>query len=145
MIEYASKAGLAWFLGFFPFFEIYAAVPASMAVGLDHTSAAFWSVLGNYCPVLLIVFGYERLMRIEKVRNWLARRSSERFQRLVNRYGAWFILLVTPWIGIWVVAVTAQLLGMKRSTLLLYSLISIASYGFAIAFGIEKGLSVFAA
>lgn len=143
MIAYISKAAFAWFMGFFPFFEIYAAVPASMAIGLDHFSAAFWSVFGNYCPVLLIVFGYERLMRIERVRNWLTKRSSERFQRLIDRYGSWFVLLVTPWIGVWVVAATAQLLGMRRSSLLLFSLISISVYGFAIAFGIDRGIAVF--
>lgn len=143
MIEYLSKAGLAWFMGFFPFFEIYVAVPASMALGLDYTSAAFWAIVGNFCPVVLIVFGYERLMRIERVHDWMTRRRSERFEALVNRYGAWFILLITPWIGVWVVAATAQLLGMKRSTLLVYSFISIAVYGTVLALGISKGVAVF--
>lgn len=142
MLEYLSKAGVAWFMGFFPLIEIYAAVPAAIALGLDHISAASWAVAGNYTPVLLIVFGYERLMRIEKLRNWLESRISARFETMVNRYGAWFILLVTPWVGVWIVAATAQFFGMKRSPLLFYSFISVALYGFLIALGVNKGIAL---
>lgn len=143
MIEYASKAGMAWFLGFFPLIEIYAAVPAAIALGLDYISAAFWSVIGNYTPVLLIVYGYDQLMRIERLRRWLEKLRSERFSHLINRYGAWFILLITPWTGVWVVAATAHVFGMKRSTLLLFSFISVAAYGTLIAVGVQQGIAFF--
>lgn len=143
MIEYVSKAGTAWFLGFFPLVEIYAAVPAAIALGLDYISAAFWAVIGNYTPVLLIVFGYDRLMRIERLRSWLEKRRSERFSHMINRYGAWFILFITPWTGVWVVAATARVLGMKRFPLLLFSFISVAVYGTLIAVGVQKGMMLF--
>lgn len=143
VLEYVSRAATAWFLGFFPFFEIYVAVPASIALGLDYVSAVVWSVLGNYTPVLLIVFGYEQLLRVERVKRWLEGRRSERFEVLINRYGTPFILLVTPWIGVWVVATTARLLGMNRSALLIYSLLSICAYAVVIAAGIAFGIDLF--
>lgn len=119
-------------------------MPAAIALGLDHISAASWAIAGNYTPVLLIVFGYDRLRRIEKLRTWLEGRTSERFEHMINRYGAWFILLITPWVGVWIVATTARLLGMKRSPLLLYSFISVALYRFLIAITVNKGIELFA-
>jgi len=46
MVEYIAKAFAAWFIGFFPYFEIYVAVPAAIAMGLDYFSAVTWSVFG---------------------------------------------------------------------------------------------------
>ncbi len=142
MLDYLAKAASAWFLGFFPFFEIYVAVPAALALGLDYASAVIWPVLGNFTPVLLIVFGYRQLMRIERVKRWLGGRTSPRFEELVNRYGAPFILLITPWIGVWLVAATARALGMARRPLLIYSFISIALYAVLIAAGIGLGFEM---
>lgn len=144
VVEYIARAATAWFLGFFPFFEIYVAVPAAIALGLDYLSAVVWSVLGNFTPVLLIVFAYEQLMRANAVRAWLETRRSARFEGLINRYGTPFILLITPWIGVWVVAATARLLGMDRRALLLYSFISIALYAVAIAVAVAVGIDLFA-
>ncbi len=129
-------------MGFFPFFEIYVAVPAAFALGLDAVSAVVWPVLGNVTPVFLIVFGYEQLMRIEGVRRWLQGRRSERFERWIGRYGAPFVLLVTPWIGVWAVAVTAMALGMNRTTLWVYASVSITAYAIAIAAAITFGFGL---
>lgn len=38
MLEYLARAAAAWFVGFFPLAEIYVAVPAAMAAGLDDVS-----------------------------------------------------------------------------------------------------------
>ena len=141
MIEYIGKAALAWVIGFAPFLEIYLAVPAAIASGLDYFSAVLWSVLGNFTPVLLIAFIHDRLMRFERVERWLTGKRSQRFQRWLDRYGGWAIILITPWVGIWVVAATAQALGMKRGVLIGFSLASIVLYAVliavAVAFGIE--------
>lgn len=142
LIDYATRAASAWFLGFFPFFEIYVAVPAAFGLGLDPVSAVVWPVLGNVTPVFLIVFGYERLMRIGRVRRWLLARRSPRFERWIDRYGAPFVLLVTPWIGVWAVAATAQALGMQRAALVAYSLVSISVYAMVIAVGLALGLGL---
>lgn len=51
--------------------------------------------------------------------------------------------MITPWVGIWVVAATAQALGMKRSVLLGFSLASIVLYALLIAAAIALGLEAF--
>ncbi len=140
--DYVARAASAWFLGFFPFFEIYVAVPAAFALGLDPLSAVVWPVLGNVTPVFLIVFGYERLMRVERVRRWLHDRRSVRFERWIDRYGAPFVLLATPWIGVWAVAATAQALGMQRGILVGFAVISITVYAIAIAAGLAFGFDL---
>jgi len=142
LVDYAARAASAWFLGFFPFFEIYVAVPAAFALGLDPVSAVVWPVLGNVTPVFLIVFGYEQLLRVERLRGWLQGRRSARFERWIERYGAPFVLLVTPWIGVWAVAATAQALGMQRATLVGYSVVSIGVYAILIAVGIVFGFDL---
>jgi uncharacterized membrane protein len=138
-LTYLGQAATAWFLGFFPFFEIYVAVPSALALGLDPVSAVVWPVLGNFLPVPLVLFGYRQLMRIGRLRRWLEGRTSERFERLVNRYGAPFVLFITPWIGVWLVAATAHALGMARRPLMLYALVSIAVYAVLIVAGIRLG------
>lgn len=143
MIEYLGKAAVAWLIGFAPMLEIYLAVPAAIAAGLDYFSAVFWSVLGNFTPVLLIALVHDRLMRFERVKRWLTGKRSERFQRSVDRYGGWAIVLITPWVGIWVVAATAQALGMKRSVLIGFSLASIVLYAVVIAVAIALGIEAF--
>jgi uncharacterized membrane protein len=140
--DYSARAASAWFLGFFPFFEIYVAVPAAFGLGLDPVSAVVWPVLGNVTPVFLIVLGYERLMRIERVRRWLDGRRSARFERWIDRYGAPFVLLVTPWIGVWAVAATAQALGMRRAILMSFSIVSITVYAIVIAAGLAFGFGM---
>ncbi len=139
-LDYFAKAASAWFLGFFPFFEIYVAVPAAIAMGLDTVSAIVWPAFGNYLPVPLIVFFYARLRKLPRVGPWLERRASSRAKRLLDRYGAWLILLATPWIGVWAVAATVQALGMDRNKLLVYSLVSIVLYAVALALLIQLGV-----
>ena len=78
---YVIKAATAWFIGFVPFFGIYVAVPAAIALELDYVSAIVWASLGNFTPVLLVVFAFERLRRLPRLGPWLETRSSERFQR----------------------------------------------------------------
>lgn len=145
LIEYLGGAAVAWLVGFAPFLEIYLAVPAAIAAGLDYFSAVFWSVLGNFTPVLLIIFAHERLMRIERLKNWLTGRRSERFHKAVNRYGGWAIVLITPWVGIWVVAAAAQAMGMERKVLIGFSLASIVLYAVLIAVAVALGIEAFTA
>jgi uncharacterized membrane protein len=53
-----------------------------------------------------------------------------------------FILLATPWIGVWAVAVTAMALGMNQRNLLLFTLISISVYAIVLAGLIAFGIQV---
>jgi len=43
-MDYAWRAATAWFLGFAPVAEIYVAVPAALAMGLDPVSVVAWAV-----------------------------------------------------------------------------------------------------
>lgn len=143
MTSYLANAAAAFTVGFLPFLEIYLAVPAAIALGLDYVSAVIWSSLGNFLPAPIILLAHERLRRIPRVETWLEARRSARLRRLVDRYGNWFVLLVTPLIGSWAVAVTGVALSLDKRQLIIYSAVSIAVYATliaaAIAFGIDLG------
>ncbi len=143
MFEYIYQAFTVWFLGFFPFFEIYVAVPAGMALGLDPVSVVVFAVAGNFKPVLLIEYGYYRLMKYQRVRRWLIRPVSEKFYRNINQYGIWYILVITPWVGIWAVAVAARLLQMKRTLLIRGAFFSILVYAVGLVILITLGVDWF--
>jgi uncharacterized membrane protein len=144
MLEYIAQAATVWFLGFFPLFEIYVAIPAGVALGLDPVSNVVWSVFGNYVPILLIHFGYEQLRRISRLRGWLERLTSNRFRRWLDRWGTWCVLLVTPWTGVWVMAATMKTLGMDSNRFLLYSFASILAYAVVLVVLIELGIQIVA-
>lgn len=139
MLNYLALAGGAWFVGFFPLFEIVFAVPAALASGLDAGSVIFWTVLGNFTPIVLIHFGYEQLMQIERVRGWLNRLISEKMQQQINKYGIWVVLLLTPWTGVWVMAVTAKVLRMRPYRFMSAAFISITAYAILLVILINTG------
>lgn len=141
MAAYLVKAAGAWFAGFFPLAEIYVAVPAAVAVGLDDLSVIFWTVSGNFTPALLIHFLYEWLSRSARVRAWLEWLSSEKARERINRYGLGFVLLFTPWTGIWIMAVAARALGMDAKRFLAASLTSILAYAIVLLLLIRLGLA----
>jgi uncharacterized membrane protein len=140
MWDYWLAALSAWFVGFFPLAEIYVAVPVGMAAGLDKGSAVFWSVFGNYTPIVLIHLAYERLVRIKWMRPWLQRFTSETFKARIDRYGTWFVLIITPWTGVWVMAVTAKVFGMAGRPLLVAGFVSLVIYAIALVYLVEYGM-----
>lgn len=80
-----TKAAAAWFMGFFPYFEIYVAVPAAIALGLDYVSAVAWSVFGNYTPVLLIHFLYKQMIKNERINRWFENLTLDSYKNnLIN-------------------------------------------------------------
>lgn len=141
MLVYLGKAASAWFMGFFPLFEIYLAVPAALAMNLDVTSAVFWSVLGNFSVVPFVLFFYGQLTRVQRLRRFLEWRGAARWQRAITHYGALFVLLMTPILGVWAMTALARAVGMARATLLLSSLTSITLYAVVIATGIDFGVT----
>jgi len=143
LVEYIAKAFAAWFIGFFPYFEIYVAVPMAIAMGLDYISAVTWTVFGNYTPVILIHFLYERMIKNERINRWFARLTSEKLKKMVDKYGPCIVLIVTPWIGVWGMTVTMKILKMNDKKFLLYSFISITAYAVVIAVFIAIGIDVF--
>lgn len=131
MLEYFGKALSVWFLGFFPLAEIYVAIPAGFALGLGALSVIGWAVFGNFLPVLMIHLAYDRLREIPRVDRWLSRLSSEKMKARINRWGVWAVLLLTPWTGVWAMAVVTKALGMRGSRLLPAALTSILVYALA--------------
>ncbi|QUE87281.1 MULTISPECIES: small multi-drug export protein [Exiguobacterium] len=140
LFEYISLSATAWFMGFFPMFEIYLAIPSTMLLGLDHVSAVLWAGFGNFLPVPLLAYFYDWLHRFKRLSGWLDRLEKHRFSHLMREHGSWSIILVTPLLGSWVVGVIGHSIGMRRSTLLIYSAISIFGYGVIIAWLTSKGI-----
>jgi hypothetical protein len=58
--EYMTKAFSTWFIGFFPYFEVYAAVAAGMAMGLDGVSAIVWILTHSTTYSNTLKGGYQR-------------------------------------------------------------------------------------
>ncbi|MCC5620158.1 small multi-drug export protein [Nostoc sp. CHAB 5715] len=139
MVEYISKAFLVGFIAFLPVLEIYTAVPIGIGMGLDYFSTVVFSVIGNYAPVLLLNFGYERLNRIPKVQEWFAKLSSQRLKNWIDSYGIGFIVLGVPLIGVWPLTVTMKLFRMNSGLFLIYSFISVVLYSVAIAGIVHTG------
>jgi uncharacterized membrane protein len=143
LLAYLGKGLTTSFLGFFPIFEVYVAVPAGILMGLDYVSAVGWGVTGNFLVVPLMIFFSTQLMRIARLRLWLERRSTERRQRAVDRYGAAFVVLMTPLLGVWLMSALAAAAGMRRTTLLWVAFCSITAYGILSAAGVALGFEWF--
>jgi len=142
-MDYIGAAFTAWFAGFFPLAEIYVAVPAAMALGLDDFSVIFWTVFGNFTPALLISVLYFQMQRIPRLANWMDNLVSEKVQERINRWDIWVVLFVTPWTGIWAMAVTAKVLRLNTTRFLIAALISITIYAIGILLVLRLGLAAF--
>lgn len=140
--QYAGKAAAAWFFGFVPAMEVLLAIPAALALGLDPFSAAGWSIFGNLVPVLLITGLYDRLVQVPWLARWMNKLYSRRLERFMNERGAWFLLLVTPWIGVWAASVTAKVLQMQSRRVVLFSSISVIAYGVVLTLLLMMGIGL---
>ncbi|MFW5691421.1 MAG: small multi-drug export protein [Chloroflexota bacterium] len=140
-LDYAVKAATAWFLGFVPVAEIIIAVPGAMALELSLASAIIWPILGNLTPIILIDIFYDQMMRWPWLSRWLDRLATPSSRARMDRWGVWAVLLLTPWMGVWVTAMTAQLLGMDRRRLLLAAGVSIGVYAVITALAFSAGVA----
>jgi uncharacterized membrane protein len=138
--EYLAKSATAFVLGFAPFVEIYLAIPAAVAMGLDYASAAIWCAVGNFLPVPMIVYFHETLMRVRTVGPWLQRLSTGRARRILNRHGPVFLIFATPWISVWPVAAAAATLGMNRRKVMFYIFISVFGHAIVLSALIALGV-----
>ncbi|SFP91003.1 small multi-drug export protein [Salibacterium halotolerans] len=145
MMEYLLLALSAVGMGYFPFFEVYLAIPAVMVAGMGPVSAVIWSGAGNFAAVPTILYFYEQLNKIPRLQKWLRRLEENRFRSKIERYGGWMVLFTTVIVGVWAVAVVCRSLGMSRRTLLLTSALSIVVYGVLTAYSVEAGLNWFQA
>lgn len=144
--QYITKALTTWSVGFFPYFEVYAAVAAGIAMKLDPVSSVVWGVFGNFTPIPLLLWGYSHLMRIPQLRAWLLRlekQGGRKVKRAFDRYGAWFIILMTPILGSWTIAVVAPIIGIHPRQIMLFSFLGITLYGVVTAVAIASNLNWF--
>ena len=143
MLEYFSRAFFVWFVGFFPWAEIYVAVPAGFGLGLDIYSTVGWSVLGNYLPAILIARSYDSLIRFPRINRWLSKLSSPKVRARIEHNGVWTTILLTPWLGVWVMAATVKVFGMQTRPFLWASMVSIFVYAVVLAALIYRGFDFF--
>lgn len=144
--QYMTKALATWSVGFFPYAEVYAAVAAGMTMKLDAVSSVVWAVFGNFTPIPLLLWGYSHLMRIPQLRSWLLRiekRGGQRVKHAFDHYGVWFLILMTPILGSWTIAVVAPIIGINPKRILFFSFIGITLYGIVTAVAIASGVSWF--
>lgn len=139
-MEYLAKSFSVWFVGFFPLAEIYIAVPAGLALQLDPVSVVCWSVLGNYLPIVLVHIAYERLRARPAIGAVLDRCVRPRLKETLDRYGVWFLVIATPWIGVWIVAATMKALGVDGRLLLSSTFASVLGYATVLTVVLELGV-----
>ncbi len=143
MVEYFYRALSVWFVGFFPWAEIYVAVPVGFGLGLDIYSVISWSVFGNYMPAVLIARSYDTIEHYPKINLWLRKFSSPKVRSRIEKNGVWTTIILTPWLGVWVMAATVKIFGMQTSSFLWASFISILVYAVALALLIHYGVDLF--
>lgn len=143
MLDYIGLAATAWFMGFFPLFEIYIAVPAAMGLGLGLVSSIFWSWLGNFIVVPFISYFYDWLTKYEKIDRYFKKLANSKTSQRLNNGGYLVILLATPILGSWGTGVAGKIIGIDRKKLFLASAISIAIYGTIIGILTQMGINAF--
>lgn len=143
MLEYFYKAISVWFIGFFPWAEIYVAVPVGFGLGLDIYSIVLWSVFGNYLPAVIIAGSYDKIAGYPRIGRWLSKFSSPKVRAKIEKNGIWTTIVFTPWLGVWVMAVTVKIFGMQTRPFLWASFISIFLYAVVLAVLIILGFNIF--
>jgi len=142
LIKYIGAALSTWFVGFFPYFEIYIAIPAGFAAGLNWFDAFLWASLGNWMVIPFIDLFYQWLLRFNFMKKIIDRNQNEKWKKRIENHGVWFILFLTPLAGFWTIGVIAKALKYNRTKLWLYSAISVGVTGLIIALSIEFGISM---
>lgn len=141
--EYLTRALSVWLIGFFPWAEIYVAVPAGFGLGLDIYSIVVWSVFGNYLPAIIIAMSYDSLVIYPRINRWFSKLSSPKIKARIEKSGIWATILLTPWLGVWAMAATVKIFGMKTRPFLLASLVSLLVYAVILALIIDFGVGLF--
>jgi hypothetical protein len=142
IIKYIGAAFSTWFVGFFPYFEIYIAVPAGFAAGLNWFDAFFWASLGNWMVIPFVDICYEWLMKFKFMKKITEKSLNGKWENRIEKHGAWVILLLTPLAGVWTIGVIAKALKFNRAKLWIYSATSVGITGLIIAILIINGITL---
>ena len=141
-LEYVATAAFTWLVGFLPLFEIYIAIPAGLAAGLDPISTTVWAAFGNIVPLFIVDAGYEWLRRHERIDRWLSVLRRQRVEDILDRFGWVAVFLATPVLGVWTMALAAKALGMASRPFLIAASLSVVVYAVVITVAILLGLEV---
>ncbi len=143
MFEYFRECFIVWFIGFLPMLGIYIAIPVGFFLKLDPVSTMVCAIVGTYLPIPLIILLFDWLNSYPRIKKFLMRFYSERFTRMANSHGMWFMLLVSPLIGAWTVSITGRLLHIDPKKIATFTLLGMILYGVVLTFLISFGLCYF--
>lgn len=115
-----------------PIGEELVAIPVGIALGLPPLGVMLVALVANYLPAPLISLLFQRAERSTGPLRWLLRLRSQRVAAVLDRAGIVGIVVVTPWVGVYSVVVTMELLGMRRARIQGAVLSSLASYALII-------------
>lgn len=111
-----------------PVGEALVAIPLGIALGLNASVVAVVVVAFNLLPVLVITYLFKKIESGTTVLHWLIRFRSARVRRLLDRFGLPVVVLATPWLGVYGVAVTLEMAGMSRRRIISSVLVSLVVY-----------------
>ena len=143
MISYLFGICTAIFLGFFPYFEIYLAIPTAMAAGVNWFDAFLWVSIGNWLVIPLIDTCYDWFLNFKFMRKLEKGVSSSKWKKWIEKRGALIIFLLTPIVGSWTIAVAGKIINYDQKKLFILSAISIFVSSFIIALLTNYGISLF--
>lgn len=130
-LTYLVQSGTVFLIGLVPFLEIYVAIPAGLAMGLDPVSTFAWAIIGNCLPLALVPRFNEWVHQHERLGRWLDRFVSKKWEDRFNRWGKGALLVFTPWVGVWATAVSATAVRVQPHVIVLWGTLSIVLYGLA--------------
>lgn len=142
LIDYVLAVIITWFVGFFPYFETYVAIPLGYSLGLNWFNSFIWASLGDWMAIPFIDFVYNYLLRFEFIRKNIDKSLSSKWKKHIDRYGVWFILVITPIAGSWTIGLMGKSLKYDKTKLYLYTGISIAITGLITILLIEMGKKI---
>ena len=118
-----------------PVGEEFIAIPLGIALGLPTPAVAVTALAFNFLPALLIALVFRTAERGAGPLRWLTRLRSQRCARILDRFGMPGVMVVTPWLGVYAVTVTLELLGMSRRRILGSISASLVAYAVLITAG----------
>lgn len=88
-----------------------------------------------------MLFFYQLLAKSERIKKWLDKLANSKYKYRIEKQGPLVVVLLTPIIGSWAVAVIANGIGMNKLKLFISAGASILIYGIIIAvltyYGVE--------
>ena len=100
-----------------PIGEEVLAIPLGITLGLSTVPVVLTALAFNFLPALLISLVFHRAEHSTGPLKWLLRLRSQRVARVLDRAGMLGVIIATPWLGVYAVTVSLEMLGMRRRRL----------------------------